>query len=105
MSSDKPSDKTLREVLQEGLDEADWVWFDPHLKRDALILVSVELDLLTVGEKVARDDQEQIAEWIRAGKIAKPTAFQIEEWTKTPHKKFLSLVVRPYVLAQEHLVH
>jgi hypothetical protein len=99
------SKKTVREVLAEGLDEADWSWFEPHLKRDSVILVSVGLDLLSVAEKVAQDDQEQIGEWIRAGLLAKPTAFQLDEWKKTPHKKFLTLIVRPYVLAQEHLVH
>jgi len=99
------SKKTVRETLQEGLDEADWIWFEPHLKRDAVILVSVGLDLLKVAEKVAQDDQEQIGEWIRAGLLAKPNAFQLEEWKKTPQKKFLTVVVRPYVLAQEHLVH
>jgi hypothetical protein len=102
---DDESKKTVRKVLQEGLDEADWSWFEPHLRRDSVILVSVGLDLLTVAEKVAQDDQTQVAEWIRTGLLSKPTPFQLEEWKKTPQKKFLTVVVRPYVLAQEHLVH
>jgi hypothetical protein len=97
--------KPLRKNLEETLDEADWSWFAPHLKRDALILISIELDIVTVGEKIAQDDKAQVTEWIRNGKISKPTPQQIEDWNKSPEKKFLSLIVQPYVLAQEYVVH
>lgn len=91
--------------LKETLDEAEWKWLAPHLARDAIILVSHDLDLLAVAEKVARDDKEQVAEWIEKGLLGKPTREQIETWTKTPTKKFLTIIVQPYVLAQEHLLH
>lgn len=103
--SENEGGKSVREILQESLDEAEWSWLEPHLERDALILISVELDLLGVGEKIAQDDQLQVAEWIQKGLISKPSVFQLDEWKKKPDKKFLTLVVQPYVLAQEHLVH
>ena len=107
MSNDQSpkSPRTLREELEAGLDESEWVWLGPHLARDAVILVAVELDLLAVGEKVARDDKVAIESWIQQGKLAKLMREQIEEWTKTPGKKLLTLIVQPYVLAQEHIVH
>lgn len=100
----KPS-RSLREDLEKTLDESEWSWLGPHLVRDAIILVSHDLDLLSVGEAVSRDEKKRIQEWIGQGFITKPTREQIEAWTKTPTKKFLTLIVQPYVLAQEHLLH
>ncbi len=97
--------RSLREQLEETLDESEWSWLMPHLARDSVILVSHELDLLVVGEKVSRDDKESVQQWIASGKLSKPTREQIEAWSKTPGKKFLTLIVQPYVLAQEHLLH
>jgi hypothetical protein len=96
---------TLREELEAVLDEAEWSWMAPHLARDAVILVAHGLDLLTVGEKIARDDKVSVQSWISSGQLSKPTREQIEAWTKTPGKKFLTLIVQPYVLVQEHLLH
>ena len=97
--------KSLREELKATLDESEWGWLAPHLARDALILISNEVDLLLAAEKLAQDDKTQVAEWIQTGVISKPSLSQIESWTKTPEKKFLSIIVQPYVLIQEHLLH
>lgn len=107
MADDQPpkAARSLREDLKKTLDESEWSWLAPHLVRDAIILVSHDLDLLTVGETVSRDEKGTIQEWIAQGFITKPTREQIEAWTKTPTKKFLTLIVQPYVLAQEHLLH
>jgi hypothetical protein len=104
-SQPKTLPKSLKDELKESLDESEWSWLAPHLARDSVILVAPELDLLAVAEKVARDDKTQVGEWIQGGKLTKPTRSQIEEWTRTPTKKFLTVIVQPYVLAQEHLLH
>jgi hypothetical protein len=59
--------------------------------------------LLLAARAISKDDKEQVQAWVSAGKLTKPTQLQIEAWTKTPTKKFLTLIVQPYVLAQEHL--
>ena len=107
MSDDQSpkSPRSLRDELKEALDESEWTWLASHLARDAVILVSQELDLLEVGEKVARDEKSTVQHWISEGHLSKPTREQIELWTKTPTKKFLTLIVQPYVLVQEHLLH
>lgn len=97
--------RSLRDDLAKTLDESEWAWLAPHLVRDAVILVSLQLDLLSVGEAVSRDEKARIQEWIDSGHLSKPTLEQIQAWTKEPQKKFLTLIVAPYVLAQEHLVH
>ena len=91
----------LRDRLKETVDEAEWSWLIPHVKRDAVILVSSEIDLLNAAETVARDHKAQVQEWLSRGTLIKPTGEQIQNWGKTPTKKFLTVVVEPYVLAQE----
>lgn len=93
------------EGLQKTLDEAEWVWLKPHAERDALILVSTQLDLLDVASRLAEDDAKLIEDWIAKGLISKPNADQIQAWDAQPSKRFLSVVVQPYVLMQEALVH
>jgi len=39
----------LRAELVENLDEAEWEWLIPHVKRDAVFVVAPDLDLLDVG--------------------------------------------------------
>lgn len=96
---------TLREQLKETLDEAEWGWLAPHLARGAVILVSQELDLLEAAEKVARDEKALVQEWISGGLLSKPTDDQMKAWNAAPSRKFLVVIVSPFVLAQEMLVH
>jgi hypothetical protein len=96
---------SLKDDLKQTLDETEWAWLYPHLKRDAVIVVVPLLDLLEVAEKVALDDQAQVADWIQKGLIGKPSSAQLAEWGENPTKKFLSVIVQPYVLIQEHLMH
>jgi len=102
MSDSKKPD--LREQLKATLDEAEWSWLAPHLKRDGLILVSVDLDLLEAAEAIARDDKAKVQQWLASGKLGKPSSAQVSTWDATPAKKFLVVVVQPYVLAQLHLM-
>lgn len=96
---------TEREGLTRTLDEAEWEWLKPHAERDALILVSTQLDLLEVGDKLADDAVEEVELWMKKGLISKPSSTQIEAWDAQPGKRFLSVIVQPYVLIQEALVH
>jgi hypothetical protein len=94
----------LRKQLEETLDEAPWSWLRPHASRDGVILVQPGLDLLEAAVAVARNDGARVSAWIGEGKLVKPTADQLSAWEKTPERKFLCVVVQPYVLAQEHLL-
>ena len=90
-----------REELALGIDEAQWQWLKPNLERGGLITVAAVLDLAEAGEKIAADDAAVVTAWIAAGQIGKPTAEEIAEWDSTPAKKFLTLIISPYVLIQE----
>ncbi len=90
-----------KEELALNIDEAQWQWLKPHLERGALITVAAALDLAEAGERIAADDAESLTAWITSGKVGKPTAEKIEEWDREPGKKFLTLIISPYVLIQE----
>jgi hypothetical protein len=91
--------------LAQSLDEAQWGWLYPHLQRGAVILVSNDLNLVEVGKAIANDTTTLVKGWIQKRLIGKPTVEQIQLWDKSPEKKFMSIVVQPYVLVQEMLSH
>ncbi len=91
----------LRAELTEILDEAEWEWLIPHVQRDAVILVVPELSLLDVGVAIASDKIPSVQQWIDEQLITKPTTVQVGEWNCNRSKRFNTLIVQPYVLAQE----
>jgi hypothetical protein len=93
--------ENIREQLAENLDVAEWNWLIPHVKRDVVVLVSPDLDLLTVGEAIAGDDSSTVQHWLTQQLLAKPSSDQLSLWNSQPAKKFQSLIVSPYVLIQE----
>lgn len=72
-----------------------------HLTRGAVITVDASLDLLEVGEAVARDDKVRVGAWIEQGLVGKPSLETIERWSKTEGLTLTSLVVQPFVLVRE----
>jgi hypothetical protein len=87
--------------LREALNEAEWSWLTGHLERQAVIVISQDLELVHVGERVANDDVDLVQRWIEDGKLTKPSPVQLESWNANPSKRFLTLIVAPYVLIQE----
>lgn len=93
----------LRESLQRDLAEVHWRDLRVHLQRDAIILVSPELDLIKVAVAVAEDDSRQVESWIAAGQVGKPTREQLEDWEQLLDKTFRMLIAQPFILVQEVL--
>lgn len=98
------SNEELRQQLTENLDEAQWEWLIPHAKRDAVIVVAKDLDLLDVGEAIASDKVSKVQVWIEEAFITKPSSEQMGEWNSQRDKRFNALIVEPYVLIQEKVV-
>ena len=95
------SEKRSREELALQVAEAEWQWLKPHLERGSLITVAAALDLAEAGDRIAADDVQQVGEWISSSRIGKPTPAEIAVWDSEPARKFLMLVVSPYVLIQD----
>lgn len=90
----------LRAELAEELDEAEWNWLMPHAKRDTVIVVSQDLDLLDVGVAIANDNVPLVQDWIASAALQKPSSEQLSAWNAEQTKRFRALIVQPYVLVQ-----
>jgi hypothetical protein len=88
----------MRDRIAETLGEVYWTDLRAHAARDAVIVVSEELDLLDVGVAVAVNDTKLVERWIQTGKVGKPTAEDLARWPLEANLRFSSVVVQPYVL-------
>ncbi|MFO0757363.1 MAG: DUF2288 domain-containing protein [Byssovorax sp.] len=88
----------MRDELLATMGEVLWSDLQAHAKRDAIIVVGAALDLLDVGEAVAKNEAGRVEAWIQSGQIRKPTADDLRRWPADPGARFLSLIVQPFVL-------
>lgn len=93
----------MRDTLAASMGPIEFSDIRAHLARDAVIVVDASLDLLEVGEAIARDDKVRVAAWIEQGLVAKPSLEKIEAWSKTSGAAWTALVVQPFVLLREGL--
>jgi hypothetical protein len=91
----------IKSRLAENLDVAEWDWLVPHVKRDALVVVNPDLDLLDVGVAIASDNVSSVQRWISEALICKPSPEQLSDWNQNRTKKFDAIIVDPFVLVQE----
>lgn len=90
-----------REELTQQIDVAEWGWLRAHLERGGLIMVSPDLDLVETALVLAANETDKVQAWIDAGKLAKPSITQIQNWDQDQGKRFKTLIVSPFVLVQE----
>jgi hypothetical protein len=91
----------IRARLKENLDVAQWDWLIPHVKRDVLVVVNPQLDLLDVGVAIASDNVSSIQRSISEALIYKPSPEQVSDWNQNSTKKFDAIIVDPFVVVQE----
>jgi hypothetical protein len=91
----------LRAELAETLDRAEWEWLIPHVKRDVVLFVKPDLDLLDVGVAIASDDVLSVQNWISKQQIHKPSPDQLTVWNNEKNTRFQALIIQPYILVQE----
>ncbi len=90
----------LRAHLANEVHRVDWKPLAPHAKRGGLILVDGALDLVNVAVAVATDDAARVEEWMKDGRLTKPTPDQVDAWKEDTEDRFTVVIVQPYVLAQ-----
>lgn len=91
----------IKKKLEAELETVAWDALESHIKREALIMVDTSLDLLDVGEKVAKDETQYIQAWMNEGKIIKMTEDLAKEYQSQEGGKFLFIILQPFVFAQE----
>lgn len=89
----------LREKLASELLPSEWKMLAMHYRRDALFIVR-GLPLPDAALGVAEDRASEVAAWIEAGTIARPTLAEVEAWEREEGPQFVSVIVQPHVLAQ-----
>ena len=89
------------ESFKRDLAEVSWRELKIHLKRDAIIIVAAELDLIDVGVAVADDEKASVETWIASNQLNKPTEKQLESWEQASEKRFQMLIVQPFILVQD----
>lgn len=89
------------ESFRRDLAEVGWQDLRIHLQRDAIILVSADLDIVPVAVAVAEDDSRQVETWVTSGAIGKPSRQQLDDWEENLEKRFRMLIVQPFILVQE----
>ena len=88
----------LKTQFREELAETLWSELIPHAQRDALIVVTSDLDIVDVALALAQDDVTSVQYWIQENLIHKPTADELGCWNLEPTKLFNALIVQPFVL-------
>jgi hypothetical protein len=74
-----------------------------HLERDAVFIVRANLDLIDCGVGVATDDVDNVKAWIRDGRLRKPSAKERTSWPEETTRRWMAVIVQPFVLVQEAL--
>jgi hypothetical protein len=96
---------TLEEGIRERLGQmVGPVLFDDlraHLARDAVFVVGPTLSLLECGVRVAMDDVTAIEGWVASGELRKPTADERVAWPGEVSRRWVAVVVQPFVLVQD----
>jgi hypothetical protein len=102
---DKGEDETtdgrkLAERLQSEIGRAQWSDLRAHAARGGLFLLGETLPLLDAALAVAADEVKLVEGWMKAGLLRRPTAGEVELWSKHPELPFDSVIVQPFVLVR-----
>lgn len=93
--------EALRHALEKRLGPVEFSDLRAHLERDAVFVVARELDLVGCGVAVAGDEVGTVREWIEAGQLRKPSSAERSAWPDDPTRRWMAIVVQPFVLIQE----
>lgn len=101
MSDPMTLPEALRHQLEKRIGPVQYSDLAAHLERDAVFVVRSDLDLLACGVAVASDDVARVEAWIGAGALRKPSARERSSWPEETERRWIAIVVRPFVLVQD----
>jgi hypothetical protein len=100
-----PVAMTLEEGIRHRLEETKGAVFfsdlKAHLDRDGLFIVAGTHSLVECGVAIALDDVDTIQRLIASQELRKPTADERAEWPNEAKRRWISIVVQPFVLVQD----
>jgi hypothetical protein len=97
-------DVRLQEVYRTKINQETsriaWKELQRFFASGTVILVAADLDLVEVAFQISEDNQQQVAQWLSAGRIGRVTDEQALAWYEADADVW-AVVVSPYVLIQE----
>ncbi len=94
----------LRQKINLETGTIEWSELVRHFAKGNVVVIGRGLDLITVAECFAADDQTQVAAWIEQEEIARAQDDDARRWHEQ-NMEFWSVVVAPWVLVQEKTTH
>ncbi|MDJ0900262.1 MAG: DUF2288 domain-containing protein [Xenococcus sp. MO_188.B8] len=91
----------IKERLSQDVANTSWQDLRVHAKRDALIVIDQQLDIIDVSEAIALDKKDLVSGWIDQKLISKPSSQQLSRWNNHPQQEFVTSIVQPFVIVQE----
>lgn len=91
----------LRARLAESLGPVLFSDLRAHLARGAVLVVHPDAALLDCALGVARDDVASVRAWLERGVLGRPSAEQQSAWAHAEGRRWLAVVVQPFVLIQD----
>jgi hypothetical protein len=101
MSKPMPLEDAIRARLESLAGPVPFADLAEHLERDAVFVVGPTLALVECGVAVATDDVARVRAWIESGELRKPSRFERDSWPKEPRRRWVAIIVQPFVLIQE----
>lgn len=90
---------TNLEELKSQIMVVPFVDIEPHLKRDAVVVIDESLELADIGKVLIDDNKDHLQKLIDQGLVTKASPLDFESWRK--QKQFFKiLIVQPFVLVQ-----
>ena len=96
-------DEDLRDRIRAQIESTDAGALLPHQRRDALLVLKPDVDLLDVAEAITADDNEKVGALLESGELFKPSLAQMSDWLVDLELRFQFVILQPYVLAQRIL--
>ena len=93
-------DESLKQKLNRETAKIHWRALEDHHKQGAVIMVSSNLDLITVAIAFAEDNRPLVEKWLNQVEVAKVSQTQAATWTES-NPELWAVVIAPWVLVQE----
>ncbi len=78
----------------------EWSQLQHFFANGSVVVVAADLDLIRVAEAMSEDDTNQVAVWMKHGKVQLVSTAQAKAWHQV-NAIFWAVVIRPLVLIQE----
>ena len=94
------ADQEMRDKLRGEIEVAGAEALLPHQRRNALLIVVPEVDILDVAKAIAADEAEILDVLMADNKVYKPSLGELADWCVDPELQLQYVILQPYVLAQ-----